>query len=91
MYDNSCVAYVLRRLILDTPRKVFLILDDLRVHHGKLVQKWLAERKDQIEVFFLSPRALAESCILETVAWVKCPFSVFCICFCFTIQVNYKQ
>lgn len=43
----------LEALIKDTGRKVFLILDDLRVHHGKVVKAWVAERKDQIELFYL--------------------------------------
>ena len=47
----------LRRLIQDAPRKVFLILDNLRVHHGKIVAKWLEKHKDEIEVFFLPPYA----------------------------------
>jgi hypothetical protein len=33
--------------------KVFLILDNLRVHHSKIVKAWVAERKDQIELFYL--------------------------------------
>ena len=45
----------MRRLVSDAPRKVFLILDHLRVHHGKIVTAWLAENKDKIEVFFLPP------------------------------------
>ena len=45
----------MRRLVSDSPRKVFLILDHLRVHHGKLVAAWLEENKDKIEVFFLPP------------------------------------
>jgi transposase len=45
----------MKRLIADCERKVFLILDNLRVHHGKLVAAWLAENKDKIEVFFLPP------------------------------------
>lgn len=43
----------MERLIKDTPRKVYLILDNLKVHHGKLVTAWLEERKTQIEVFYL--------------------------------------
>jgi len=31
----------------------FLILDNLRVHHSKPVKTWLAERTNQIEVFYL--------------------------------------
>jgi transposase len=33
--------------------KIFLILDNLRVHHSKLVKQWLAENADKIEVFYL--------------------------------------
>lgn len=40
-------------LVKDAGRKVFLILDNLRVHHSKPVKAWLSDRKDQIEVFYL--------------------------------------
>jgi transposase len=40
-------------LIKDTDKKVFLILDNLRVHHSKPVKAWLAARADRIEVFYL--------------------------------------
>lgn len=40
-------------LIKDTNKKVFLILDNLRVHHSKPVKAWLADRTDKIEVFYL--------------------------------------
>ena len=40
-------------MIKDAGKKVFLILDNLRVHHSKLVKTWVAERKDQIELFYL--------------------------------------
>lgn len=43
------------RLIADSKEKVFLILDNLKVHHAKLVTAWSAEGKDQIEVFYLLP------------------------------------
>ena len=45
----------MERLIADSSQKVFLILDNLKVHHAKLVTAWLAERKEQIEVFYLPP------------------------------------
>lgn len=32
---------------------MFLILDNLRVHHSKPVKAWLVERTAQIEVFYL--------------------------------------
>jgi hypothetical protein len=35
-------------LVKDAGRKVFLILDNLRVHHSKSVKAWVAERQDRI-------------------------------------------
>jgi len=43
----------LKRLTKDAKRKVILILDNLRVHHAKVVKAWLAKHKDKIEVFYL--------------------------------------
>ena len=43
----------LRRLIKGANKKLFLILDNLRVHHAKPVKAWLAEHADVIEVFYL--------------------------------------
>lgn len=45
----------MRRMIADVRAKVFLFLDNLRSHHGKLVSAWLEKHKDRIEVFFLPP------------------------------------
>lgn len=43
----------LEALIKDARKKVFLILDNLRVHHSKPVKAWVAERQDRIELFYL--------------------------------------
>jgi len=43
----------LMRLVKDATRKVFLILDNLRVHHAKPVKEWLKEHARMIEVFYL--------------------------------------
>jgi transposase len=43
------------RLIYDVKKKVFLILDNLRVHHSKKVRAWLEKYKDRIEIFYLPP------------------------------------
>lgn len=45
----------LARLIRQQTGKIFLILDNLRVHHSKLVKAWLAldDNKKKIEVFYL--------------------------------------
>ena len=44
----------LEALIKDAGKKVFLILDNLRVHHSKPVKAWVAERQDKIELFYLA-------------------------------------
>ena len=43
------------RLVKDTRRKVFLILDNLKVHHSKKVTAWLEANHEKIEVFYLPP------------------------------------
>jgi transposase len=37
----------------DSRKKIFLILDNLRVHHSKPVQEWLEKWATRIEVYFL--------------------------------------
>lgn len=43
----------LRQLIKNRDRKVYLILDNLKVHHSKIVIKWVEKNKRSIELFFL--------------------------------------
>ncbi len=43
----------LEQLIKCQDNKVFLILDNLRVHHSKIVKKWAEEHKTEIELFYL--------------------------------------
>jgi transposase len=45
----------LERLVSDAKRKVFFIVDNLKVHHGKIVAEWLEANKDKIEMFFIPP------------------------------------
>lgn len=52
-FDAEKLIAFLQALIKDAGKKVFLILDNLRVHHSKLVKAWVAERKDLIELFYL--------------------------------------
>ena len=47
----------MRRLVKDSKRKVFLILDNLRAHHSQKVRAWLEKHKEEIEVFYLPPYA----------------------------------
>jgi len=43
----------LKGLIKHRHRKVFLVLDNLRVHHGKEITKWAKKNKKRIELFYL--------------------------------------
>ena len=52
-FNHTRLIEFFELLIKDTPRKVFLILDNLGVHHCKPVKAWLAEHRQQIEVFYL--------------------------------------
>jgi transposase len=52
-FDADKLIEFLKALIKDAGKKVFLILDNLRVHHSKIVKAWVTERKDQIELFYL--------------------------------------
>ncbi len=47
----------LTRLLEGATRKIFLVVDNLRVHHAKLVTEWLSDKKDRIELVFLPPYA----------------------------------
>ena len=47
----------MRRMIKDNSKKVFLVLDNLRVHHSKKVSEWVQKHSDKIELFFLPPYA----------------------------------
>ena len=43
----------LRRLIKDAGQKVFLIVDNLKVHHASKVKTWAAAHAHEIELFYL--------------------------------------
>lgn len=45
----------LAALIEGAPRKIILVVDNLRVHHAKVVTTWLADKRDRIELAFLPP------------------------------------
>jgi transposase len=57
LYRETLTAQVLirflKRLIRESGKKVFLVLDNLRVHHAQRVRQWVAARRAQIELCFL--------------------------------------
>lgn len=52
-FNSDRLIEFLGALIKDTRRKVFLILDNLRVHHSKPVKARVAKRTKRIELFYL--------------------------------------
>ena len=57
--DQQRLIQFMERLVRTSQGKVFLILDNLKVHHGKIVSAWLKRHTEKIEVFFLPPYAPA--------------------------------
>lgn len=57
LFEESFTAEVflnfLERLTKGSETKIFLILDNLRVHHAKILKGWLDKNKDKIELFYL--------------------------------------
>jgi transposase len=43
----------IKQLLKGAEKKIFLILDNLRVHHARVVQEWLKDYTEKIELFFL--------------------------------------
>ena len=43
----------LKQLIQSSTRKIYLILDNLKVHHSKVVKEWVEKSQDKIALFFL--------------------------------------
>ena len=57
IYDEKFTARVfirfLQQLLKGAEKKLYLILDNLRVHHAKVVKEWLKDKHEKIELFFL--------------------------------------
>jgi transposase len=51
--NSRCLITFFSGLPKDVGRKVYLISDNLKIRHSDLVNKWLEEHKDKIEVFYL--------------------------------------
>lgn len=39
-------------MLKNSPQKVFLRLDNLRVHHSNIIKDWVKENKENIKLFF---------------------------------------
>lgn len=45
----------LQRLVREAGHKIYVILDNLRVHHSKNFKKWLENNEEKIAVYYLPP------------------------------------
>ena len=52
MNSNTLIKFM-ERLIKNSDKKIYLILDNLKVHHSYVVRDWLEEHEEKIELFFL--------------------------------------
>ncbi len=52
-FNSDRLIEFLEAVIMDTAKKVFLVLDNLWVHHSKPVKAWAATRQNKIELFYL--------------------------------------
>ena len=52
--NSDLMKDFLERLLKDEPdHKVFMICDNLKVHHSKPIKAWLEEQKERISLFYL--------------------------------------
>ncbi len=51
--NSQTLLQFMKRLIKGASQKIFLILDNLKVHHSRIVKAWLADHEAEIEVFYL--------------------------------------
>jgi transposase len=55
--DAALFILFLGRLLRTTTRKIFLIVDRLRAHEAAKVDRWVATRRERLELFYLPRRA----------------------------------
>ena len=53
MMNAGLLKRFMTRLIQTADKKIFLILDNLRVHHSRELVSWLELHKNEIEIFYL--------------------------------------
>ncbi|MEM0964549.1 MAG: transposase [Verrucomicrobiota bacterium] len=52
-FDSDIFLRFLRQMIKFLKRKVYLVVDNLRVHHSKAIKGWLEKNKHRIEQIFM--------------------------------------
>lgn len=71
-YDAKVFLGFLKATLKEYPRgKIVMILDNARIHHAKLVQPFLEQMKDRIELMFLPPYSPELNLIEGLWGWLK--------------------
>ena len=53
MNQKKLKEFIIRLIKGNNGKKVFLILDNLSSHHGIMLHRWLSDKKEKIQLFFL--------------------------------------
>lgn len=53
--DTRLFIIFLERLVQDTKKQIYLIVDNLQVHKAKVVKKWQQNHQNRIKIFFPTP------------------------------------
>ena len=53
--SERLISFMEKLIKSNEGRKVFMILDNLRVHHSKAVSQWADSNKEKIQLFYLPP------------------------------------
>jgi len=71
-YDAEVFLGFLKNVLLKyTSGKIVMILDNARIHHAKLIQPFLDENKDRLNLFFLPPYSPNLNLIEGLWGWLK--------------------
>ena len=52
-FNSAVFIKFLTRLIEDADRPIFMIVDNLRVHHSRQVEEWLQDKQERLRLFWL--------------------------------------
>ena len=71
-YDAEVFLGFLKNVLKQYPNgKIVMILDNAKIHHAKLLQEFLTENKERLELVFLPPYSPNLNKIEELWGWLK--------------------
>ena len=79
-YDAEVFLFFLQQVLKKYPeQKILMILDNAKIHHAKLIQPFLQEHRNALELVFLPPYSPNLNPIEPLWGWLKrtCIYNVF--------------